>query len=104
MAARSRDSPAGHSPSLQLAPNSKTNHPRSSPCFVAIPHLPFSRGRGGRSEALPAPLGARISYLAHEDDGVEGSFPDEKQEGPIGVEDFSVHREGTARDGDSCSS
>lgn len=51
-----------------------------------------------------ATLGARVSYSAHEDDGVEGSFPDEEQEGPVGVKDYSVHGEGTARDGDGCSS
>lgn len=103
-ARRSGNSPAGHSPSLQLAPNSKTNHPRSSLGFAAIPYCPLSRGRKGRSKALRAPLGARIGYSAHEDNGVEGSFPDEKQEGPVGIEDFSVHGEGTAGDGDSCSS
>lgn len=54
--------------------------------------------------AIAAPLGARISYPAHEDDGVEGGFPDEEQEGPVGIEDSSVHGEGTAKDGDSCSS
>lgn len=71
---------------------------------MAIPYCPFSRGRGGKSKALTDPLGARIRYSAHEDNSVEGSFPDEKEEGPVGIEDYSVHGEGTARDGDSCGS
>ena len=66
--------------------------------------LPLLRGGEGRSEALTAPLGARIGYSAHEDKGVEGGFPDEEQEGPVGVEDYSVHGEGAAGDGDGCSS
>lgn len=71
---------------------------------MAIPYCPFSRGRGGRGEALRAPLRARVGYSAHEDNGVEGGFPDEKKEGPVGIEDYSVHGEGTAGDSDSCSS
>lgn len=77
--------------------------PGAAHALWQYPTSPFPEAEEG-SEALPAPLGAGISYPAHEDDGVEGSFPDEKQEGPVGIEDFSVHREGTARDGDSCSS
>lgn len=91
-------------PSLHLAPSSKTKNPQSSLGFVAILSCPSSEGRGRRSKALMATLGARVSYSAHEDDGVEGSFPDEEQEGPVGVKDYSVHGEGTAGDGDGCSS
>lgn len=91
--------------SLPAAGTKQRDQPlQEQPILYGNTSPPFSRGRGGRSEALPAPLGAGISYPAHEDDGVEGSFPDEKQEGPVGIEDFSVQREGTARDGDSCSS
>lgn len=101
-ARRGRSSPAGSNPSLQFAPNSKTNRPSSDVGCVPIPYCPFFKGRKGRSEALTAHLGTRIRYSAHEDDGVEGGFPDEKQEGPVGFKDNSVHGEGAAGDKDSC--
>lgn len=51
---------------------------------------------------LGQPLGARIRYSAHEYNGVEGGFPNEEQEGPVGLKDNSVHGEGTARDKNRC--